>query len=134
MKFFPSDPDARAALCDAIEDYVTTDDQLDWLGRRAVKQFGEWPGPMELRALFCNTFQPRDGVNAYSSIYPAEIAGRKLKELPQGRVVTADLRADAAFKIALELQALKDSSINARATPEEIAAAPEWLRRLEGYE
>jgi hypothetical protein len=55
------------------------------------------------------------------------------KPVPVPKSATDD-RAAAAFSIALAAQKAKDARITGPATPEEIAAAPEWLRRMEGYE
>jgi hypothetical protein len=69
MAFFPGDADIRAALVDVLLEMVTTEEQLDWLVSRALKLYTKWPGVGELRALYCSRWKPRDGVEAYSSIY-----------------------------------------------------------------
>ncbi len=71
MKFFPADPAARLALVGMVCGMASTDEQIEWLVRRAIVVFNEWPGPMELRALFCSRWKPRDGHEAYSVLFPA---------------------------------------------------------------
>lgn len=71
MRFFPADPSARLALVGMVCGMASTDEQVEWLVRRALAIFNEWPGPVELRALFCSRWKPRDGVEGYSTLFPA---------------------------------------------------------------
>src|SRR5690349_7814500 len=96
LKFFPSDREARAAIVEMICEMASDECQVEWLVARALRLYNEWPGPRELRAAFCSKFRPRDGINAYSTVYldgiPSEreqfvpqIAAPALKLLPDGR-------------------------------------------------
>jgi hypothetical protein len=145
LKFFPSEAAARLAIVRMVGEMARSEDQIRWLIRRMTSGlYAEWPGPGELRACFCSRFPPKDGINAYSSVYldgiPSErpdqlgISGPEMKALPSGHVASGDKAMDATVQIAAGCQRLKDLSFSAPATKEEIAAAPEWLRRLEGYE
>jgi hypothetical protein len=71
MKFFPSEKAARAALVAQVCSFATTNEQVDWLVKRALVCYNEWPGIRELRALFCSRWKPADGMEAYSMIYPS---------------------------------------------------------------
>lgn len=70
LKFFPRDLRVRLTIGRLMRDFVTTDTQLAWLVGRMLVLYGEWPGPRELRALYCSKFAPRDGIEARSLDYP----------------------------------------------------------------
>lgn len=76
MAFFPGDPEVRSALVEILLEMVDTNEQLDWLVKRALKLYAKWPGVGEIRALYCSKWKPKDGIETYSSIYvegiPAE--------------------------------------------------------------
>jgi hypothetical protein len=136
MNFPPTGDGVPAALAEAIEQFAESDEQLDWLRNQMQIRYQDWPGVRELRACFCSRFEPKDGVSIPTDVLAVggNQAGDTSKRLPPGRAAASDERADTAFKIALVTQAMKDISFNSPATPEEIAAAPEWLRKMEGYE
>ncbi len=70
LKFFPANPGTQAEIGRAIGGMCETDEQVLWLARRAIAVFNEWPGPVELRALFCHRYKPRDGQETYSAAFP----------------------------------------------------------------
>ena len=72
LKFFPNESPARIALMEMIGDMASNEDQVRWLVKSALAIYDEWPGPRELRALFCSRWTPRDGIKAYSQIYPSD--------------------------------------------------------------
>ena len=45
-----------------LHSMVGTVQQLDWLVAALVNEVGEWPGPKELKAIYCTHFKPVDGV------------------------------------------------------------------------
>lgn len=102
LKYFPADDKARAAIVKLVCNMATTEDQVRWLVNRTVALFGEWPGPKELRAVFCSKFPPRDGIDAHSLIFesidgiPSEnprqlaIGGPSRLALPPGHESTVD--------------------------------------------
>lgn len=115
MRFFPSDESARVALVRMVCEMVRTDEEARWLVSRALQLYSEWPGVHELRACFCNRFNPRDGINAYSTVYPDGLPpspDAKLIEAPQrialppGHVATVDKQLDEDVKKLAELKAL----------------------------
>lgn len=69
LKYFPADKEARTAIVEMVCGMASDEAQVDWLVRRVLALFNEWPGPQELRAVFCSKFAPRDGINACSQVY-----------------------------------------------------------------
>jgi hypothetical protein len=144
LKYFPAGNDAvmEGLLC-LVGDMCADESQVEWLVRRMTSGiYSEWPGPAEMRACFCSRFPPKDGVNAYSTVYldglpPSKesrlgIAGARLKGLPAGHTVSADQGVEDAVHIACQTKALTQN-LGGPATEEEIRTAPEWLKRLEGF-
>jgi hypothetical protein len=64
LKFFPGDEDARIGIAKKIAAFASTEDQVEWLVSRVADLYTEWPGILEIRAVFCTRFKPRDGVEA----------------------------------------------------------------------
>ena len=96
MKFFPSDPAARSALMGIVMSMAWTDDQIEWLVKRALVVFAEWPGPMEIRALFCSRWKPADGIEAHSQLYRAtENGGGFPPEKPRAEALLPPGREEA---------------------------------------
>ncbi len=83
MKYFPSDAMARVALVRMVCEMTGSEERAKWLVKRALAVFNEWPGPRELRALYCSRWRPMDGVEAYSMIYPADESGGGFPRDPQ---------------------------------------------------
>jgi hypothetical protein len=125
MKFFPSDPGARAALSRLLQRMCGSFDQAQWLVDRALDLYAEWPGTTEVRALYCSHFKPADGIDANSIIYPngfldgrpATIeaapqykieAGEPVSEDPEIALVVSDLTLARAKHLA---------AVNSRITP-----------------
>jgi hypothetical protein len=111
MAFFPGDPDIRAALVSVFMDMIDTEEQMEWLVKRALRLYARWPGVAEIRALYCSRWKPKDGIEAYSSVYidgiPSERNQSQLEPvLPRGRLVTADADLDQKVKQAAESKAL----------------------------
>lgn len=134
MPFFPFDPLTKMGLLDELTRIVETDEQLEWLVTVTLVKYRQWPGAGLLRALYCTRFKPLDGIEAYDDEEPPSAKELPQLALPEGCVASKDRRADIAMRIALTAQRQKDAVVSGPATAEEIAAAPEWLRRLEGYE
>lgn len=92
MKFFPGDESARIALVELVCGMAYDNEQIKWLVKRALALYNEWPGPRELRALFCSRWKPRDGVEAYSTVYIADENGggfpRELPAAPAAKLLT----------------------------------------------
>lgn len=66
LKFFPADEIARAAMMRMLVSMAEHPAELRELSRRVMAHYNEWPGPREIRAVFCTFKSPRDGDdNAY---------------------------------------------------------------------
>lgn len=105
LKFFPSEPGTRAEIGNLIGRMCANDTQVCWLAARAVALFNEWPGPLELRAVYCSKFTPLDGFEVHSTVYPDGVpsenpnwAGPKILTAAEqkkllGAVITPELEA-----------------------------------------
>lgn len=142
MKFFPADEDACLVLATDLQEMADTEEQIEWAIKRVRNLYKEWPGVHELRAVFCSRFRPKDGINAYSTVYldglpPSKealgIAGPELKALPPGHVASVDNGAEAAVHVLSKVKEALNP-MGGPATKADIAAAPKWLRQLEGYD
>ncbi len=72
LKYFPANNEAvLLALVRLCGDMCHSEAEVRWLVDRMTSGiYSEWPGPAEMRACFCSRYPPKDGVNAYSSVYP----------------------------------------------------------------
>ncbi len=101
LKFFPADDFARAELVSMVCEMASTNEQIEWLVKRARNVWNQWEGPSELRALFCSKYKPADGVECYSALpqfadgIPSEresapqLPARAMREIASGKPVTA---------------------------------------------
>ena len=64
LRYFPSDELTRTGIMRLIERMASTPEQVVELVRRTVAHYNDWPGPLELRGVFCTFAKPRDGVEA----------------------------------------------------------------------
>lgn len=70
MKFFPADEDARIGIADEIASMCATEDEAAWLAKRMLQLYPQgWPGVGEMRAAYCASKRPKDGIEVYSSVY-----------------------------------------------------------------
>jgi hypothetical protein len=96
LRFFPSDAGAKTFLAAMIQEMCETPEQAIRLVKRTFQLHNEWPGPQELRAVFCSMFKPADGIDIASAIYadgiPAEHPQPQAERLalPPGHIATAD--------------------------------------------
>lgn len=153
LRYFPSDPSAQSPIVDLVLSMCHTEAEAAWLiGAMTSGIYNDWPGLQEMRACFCAMFQPKDGLECYSQKYaggfnfPLKLVteGRQAKGLealpaPEVRALLSSSEmpeqgAEDALRIAATVQRIKDRPMQGPATKEEIAAAPEWLRKMEGYE
>jgi hypothetical protein len=111
LPFFPNDECVMNGIVRLVGAMCASEEQVRWLVSRMTSGiYEQWPGPREMRACFCNRYKPKDGINAYSTIYPdglpidptapprPEIAAPKLKALPAGHAVTADPELEASIQ------------------------------------
>lgn len=72
LRYFPSSKPARDEIASLLSEMIQTDQwgtaqsKLDWLIRALRDNVGEWPGPKELRGVYCCKFRPSDGIEAFS--------------------------------------------------------------------
>ena len=97
MKFFPTEPAVRLALCETIGDMTSSEERVRWLVKRMRTLYAEWPGEREMRACFCSRFRPLDGINLYSSVFLDGIPSENPPEQ------TFDLLASGAVPIDRQL-------------------------------
>ncbi len=64
LRYFPSDPGARAAIARLLAKMVPHKAALRWLVDAMVNRVGEWQGPTELRGVLCWRYKPQDGIEA----------------------------------------------------------------------
>jgi hypothetical protein len=115
LRFFPNDEFVMNALVRLCGSMCASEQQVRWLVDRMTSGiYSEWPGIAEMRACFCCRYKPKDGVEAYSSVYPQglppdptapprpEIAAPYLKALPPGHEATADPELEASFQRLVE--------------------------------
>lgn len=86
LKFFPSDDGARTALIRMLMEMCGSTEQAAWLGERMIELHTEWPGPRELRCVYCSRFPPKDGKDVASTAnYPEGIpSATPVATLPVG--------------------------------------------------
>lgn len=65
LRYFPSDEFTRSSIMALIRRMASTPSQVYELARRVTAHYNEWPGPLELRGVFCTFAKPADGVEAY---------------------------------------------------------------------
>lgn len=85
LKYFPSDEVARVEIMRLLDRLVSTPEQLDWLVNALIDEVGEWPGPKEVRGIFCTRFPPKDGVETdaeHSKFSPIAMEARQLLAEP----------------------------------------------------
>ena len=91
LRYFPaSNESALIALSRLVGQMCHTEEEVRWLVDRMTSGiYADWPGPQEMRACFCSRFKPKDGLNAYSTVYPDGIPLSK----PMPRIDPPPVRA-----------------------------------------
>ena len=71
LRFFPNDENVMIAIARLCGSMCTSEEQCRWLVDRMTSGiYSEWPGVAEMRACFCCRYKPKDGITAYSTVYP----------------------------------------------------------------
>lgn len=115
LAFFPSEREARGAVAEDIADICPNLTEARWLVKRLRQLFNRWPGPRELRAVYCSRNKPRDGIEGRSDLFPdgvpipaggTELAwfvalpsGPAPLALPPGHVASFDARMDGQIQL-----------------------------------
>jgi hypothetical protein len=97
LRYFPSGESsemAQEAIVGLLRRLCGTREQLAWLVSEMVNHVGTWPGPAEVRGLFCSRYKPADGIEADCSLPGYSPADGEVKSqrgavgvLPQGEAV-----------------------------------------------
>lgn len=140
LKYFPQDEFAQRALVRMICERAKTNEQIDWLVARVFSSYNEWPGPEAVLGMFDSPMMPGNmkPLSEADRRKVLEAAGeQKLigdgTEPPEGKV-TADPMIQTAFEVLRAVQTFKEQGWDRPITQEEIDSAPDWLKRLEGYD
>lgn len=92
MKYFPSEPMQQKGLAVFLQRLCGHREGLEWLVQNLVNHVSEWPGPAEVRGIYCTRFKPADGIENFNCTLPGftpedgEMASatRDVAALPQG--------------------------------------------------
>lgn len=69
MKYFPiTDPGVKTEVLDLLGHMVDTAENLEWLRVTCRDKVREWPGLAEIRAIYCTSHRPADGIETVSAI------------------------------------------------------------------
>lgn len=155
LKYFPSGDIVQEEIMSLFERMVDKPERLDWLVSVLIDQVGEWPGPKEVRAIYCTRFKPADGVEAWSNLpgftamdseslsyerhgqlTEGEKARKELAAAPEVKYLPLppeEIEANNNLKLAVESTAdlmfgTKDKPGMNRLLPEEGYEPPDWLQ------
>ena len=100
MRFFPSDPDARIGIAEQLAEMADDENQIAWLMKRLSQLYSDWPGMLEVRAVFCTRYKPRDGVEAalgtgspaFAALCPEDADLKALETAPRSRQITGEVQ------------------------------------------
>ena len=67
LRLFPSDPGGRVAVAKQLLAMCDTWEHAQWVVKRMSDLYNEWPGPRELRAVYCSRYKPKDDYEVNSS-------------------------------------------------------------------
>lgn len=106
LAYFPVETEARGVLARELVNICPNITEARWLVTRFCQLFSRWPGPRELRAVYCSRNKPRDGFEVSSTEFPdgvptppggSELAWYPVIEpapvlqLPPGHLVSGDI-------------------------------------------
>ena len=105
IPFFPGEQAARTMIAREIRQICRSEVDVLWLVQRMIRLYGDrWPGPLEMRRVYCNKQRPLDGIEAVgiSERFPDGIPSEHpeptpMAALPAGRVASADRQIEAAI-------------------------------------
>lgn len=66
--FWAAEAGGRASVMLLLTKLCNTKRELEWLVDEVVNKIEVWPGPKELRGIFCTRFDPADGVDVWCSL------------------------------------------------------------------
>ncbi len=152
LQFWPADEGTRAQIGLFLAGMCGSRESLEWLTTQLLNRVGNWPGPLEVRGIYCSRFPPADRQNAYATIgeFSAEAnEGRAIGECAQfkgvdgpGRQMLSgmvrkpqepipDEEMEAEFQAVLARQReWKESNAKLAIDPKLTAKALEGLKKL----
>lgn len=134
MKFFPSDNMAHAFLVKLVCGKGASEEQIEWVVQRALDRYSEWPGAAAFLALFDSPMMPGN-MKPLSAADRLKVADGDQKLITDGSEAAPDPTLENDMRATLgAVASLRSLGFSTSATKEEIASAPSWLRKLEGYE
>lgn len=104
IRFFPSEPEARFGIAESISGMAADEDQVRWLVGRLPQLYTDWPGMLEVRAVFCTKFKPRDGIEAalgtespaFAALCPEDEERKALEAAPRSHQLTGQIAKASA--------------------------------------
>lgn len=80
LKYFPMDEIQHRVMAEFLRKLCGHAEGLHWLVTQLVNRVGEWPGPAQVRGIYCTRFKPADGVEnldcAVAGFTPEECSQR----------------------------------------------------------
>ena len=71
LPYFPSEPAVLVAVARLIGLMCVDVKQARWIVNRMTSGlYSQWPGVAEMRACYCSRYRPKDGIEAYSTVFP----------------------------------------------------------------
>ena len=132
LPYFPNDEYSMNALVRLAGSMCSSVEQVQWLVNRMTSGiYVQWPGPHEMRACFCCRYKPKDGVGAFSTVYPdglppdptapprPGIDAPPALALPAGHVASRDRDLDSKTKLLAAAKSIERPM--RRANPEPIS-------------
>ncbi len=115
LPYFPNDEVIITVLLRLVGLMCESEAQVRWLVDRMTSGiYAQWPGPQEMRACFCCRYKPKDGLSAYSQVYPdglppdptapPRISAPDFKRLPPGQQHSADAKCEQMAETLAEKQ------------------------------
>lgn len=134
LKYFPQDQFAQAALLRMVCEKAKSNEQIAWLVSRVLELYEDWPGPRAVLELFKSPMMPGN-MKPLSEADRLKVTGGDTLLIGDGSIPDPTLEADV--RVVLSVSAKTKAAISGfsdKTTAEEIESAPDWLRKLEGYE
>lgn len=95
LRFFPfKETSTIDCIAWVVFEMCNTKEEAYWLKDEVLLAWNDWPGPRDLRALFCQKFQPKDGIvvsleRPIARRYGAEEV-KRLRDLPYSEYLQTD--------------------------------------------
>ena len=128
IPYFPRESGARLIIAEELRSICRDSGEALWLAQRMVRLYERWPGPREMRIVYCAKHVPLDGLleaglsEVYPDGIPAERPGASQKAL-EAPAAAEELSAAPSLRNAiLDLARAKD--MNRSGPPEPVREIP----------